>query len=453
MEVMQRHTLSRRRSLNWLLRSKSLLFCLTVTIVAAWNSGKGMKQLDVLTRKNALMQDSADQQPRMGSNERQVSVQALHAPATSASTAASSEGGNGEQQRPMLTPASHILPRFTIDPDHPSTQHRFQDIMNETIVVTGFFHIRGNSKHQPGYFKKGLKTTMRYLRQFQHVYYFHNLENSTDDSMASGIGTEAGAGGEAEADIDDDSVYWGAIRKHLKPEKFTFLPTEFESLQQQRARDLVKLCQMAPPSRRQETFEGVEKQSGYLPRAHADNTQEALDGWTNVINIWISKFEMMRQILQRLQQMAELGHKHPGWKYIVWLDATLLANRGVNRGIQTWPDNRVDDDHVWMRPSYMRFNHSYVEYRAGFILARPQQMEYLIEEFYNHLDWILAQSKLPNTQSDYLGLCYDEESIITSLYNHSLSLSSSSSSQASSSLIVHDLIRDFGSRRKRRNNE
>jgi len=300
---------------------------------------------------------------------------------------------------PTPTPTSTLhAPRPTTAPtrqnETKATKFSFKKTVDHTVVVTAYFNIGGNPKHPPSYFQQGLGPTMKFFQRFQKVHYFTDVMTST--------GANRG--------------YWDAISKQANPEKVTFIPTSVNSLNRSAQADtLVRWCksQTTPYS----AYAPLDKQYNHLQRVQHDIATLA---WKKVVTVWIAKFDLIRRVID----------ENPDIKWIAWLDASLLARYDMQVSIRTWNNRMLDANHIWMRKSNMVFDGAVVQYSAGVMLGPPHLFTELIEKFYNHLDWMMLQTNEADGKSPFDGLCFDEETILTGLFN--------------SSSTIRNILKDFG---------
>jgi hypothetical protein len=119
--------------------------------------------------------------------------------------------------------------------------------------------------------------------------------------------------------------------------------------------------------------------------------------------------------MSKLLLMQHAMQTNPHAKYFFWINGGILGRTELQVPMRQRFLSTVllDDHHVWMRPSGMNFNCTPIQFSAGIIMGASVPLEQLIVRFYEEVKAILVVSDSDEEQP----LCYDEEAIITRVYN------------------------------------
>lgn len=257
---------------------------------------------------------------------------------------------------------------------------KVKDILDDLMVVSGFWLVPDNPKHGEQVFKSNLRLTFDYLKvTYPHVTFFHGLgDDLTADFWLDKL-------------ILDHQDYFKMI--HANPSETFF--NESQVLIQQCAQQAATKIKKYPKSTclfRKNKF----------PR-HIRRYRRAPQAWRHVLAIWIAKFHYVKQAIENTT-----------YPYYVWIDG----------GIGGWANK--NDKFFWRKVHEHEFDPRYIyaldnmacaqddrvndqlKLVAKYMLGGRQAWLQLIDKFYKKLYKIL--------KTDFKE-CIDEEIILTWLFN------------------------------------
>jgi hypothetical protein len=287
-------------------------------------------------------------------------------------------------RRPTTTNNINNNNNTTTEDDADSTSFLVKDILNDLVVVSGFWKVDKNVKHNLTYYEKGVKETLEFFRQFPSVHFFHNihLTNSSSSSEQERIIASI---------LRDHAAAHQGANSHTE---LIYRPTEDLQLYPE-ALQFAKKCQ--------------EQDNTHIPcgkgekskKHHQRLTESSVEDWAHIVAVWISKLWGMQHAMKH----------NPQAKYFVWIDGGIFSRTELQVPLHQRFLSTVglDPHHVWMRPSGMNFNCTPIQFNAAIIMGAREPLEQLIVRFYEEVQTILGSDDEP--------LCYDEEAIITRVYN------------------------------------
>jgi hypothetical protein len=272
----------------------------------------------------------------------------------------------------------------TSENDDSTSLFLVKDILNDLVVVSGFWKVDKNVKHDFNYYEKGVKETLEYFRQFPSVHFFHNIHLTMNSSSS-----------------EQERIIASILREHVAAHHGANSHTEFIYRTTEDLQLYPEALQFAQKCQEQNNTKIPCGKAEKSKKHHQRLKESSVVDWAHILAVWMSKLWVMQHAMQH----------NPQAKYFVWIDGGILSRTELQVPMRQRFLSTVglDPHHVWMRPSGMNFNCTPIQFRAGIIMGARAPLEQLILRFHEEVQTILASDEEP--------LCYDEESIITRVYN------------------------------------
>jgi hypothetical protein len=276
-------------------------------------------------------------------------------------------------------------------------------IMDQLTVVSGYWQIPGQSKHSVDFYNERVMHMLDTLHNWSHQYhtrvvFYHDFDVDMEDVNVY---------------LEDQHPILQKMMWHWRNDTTTgtdtttttrfFVPMykSADALLVREARQLVEQCERQPLN--SSSSLGQPKRDKTIKHRQRLNSSEP-DSWMRVVSVWLSKLALVKEVLLKDNPAlsTSLGNSAQQ-QYVAWVDGGLDKTL-----LQFAATVMVDSTRIAFRRSQMLFNQQNVQYRGGIVIGPRDLFLQMIDRFYEKLEVVLH---------DQEALCFDEEAILTRMYN------------------------------------